>query len=66
MEAMRQSWTDDRLDGLSERVDLGFRHVDERFDRMEASLTRLEERFYRFQLTMIVTGGGIIAALIAT
>lgn len=29
---MRQSWSDDRLDGLSERMDLGFKHVDQRFD----------------------------------
>jgi hypothetical protein len=73
MEAMRQSWSDDRLDGLSERVDLGFKHVDEqfrqvdqRFDRIEASLTRLDDRLDRFQLTIMVTGGGIVATLIAT
>jgi hypothetical protein len=80
MAAMRQSWSDDRLDGLSERVDLGFKRVDEqfghvdkqfrqvgeRFDRVEASLVRLEDRFDRFQLTIMVTGGGIIATLVGT
>jgi hypothetical protein len=34
MEAMRQSWSDDRLDHLNERVDAGFRRVDQRFDEV--------------------------------
>jgi hypothetical protein len=28
MEAMRQSWTDDRLDDLSRRMDDGFNRID--------------------------------------
>ena len=50
---MRQSWTDDRLDGLNEKVDNrrfdagrpalrrgrpAFRQVDHRFDRVEADI----------------------------
>ena len=38
MEAMRQSWTDDRLDGLNEKIDLRFDVVDQRFDRVEADI----------------------------
>jgi len=34
MEAMAREWTDDRLDGLSEKVDRGFAEVDRRFDEM--------------------------------
>lgn len=41
MEAMRESWTDDRMDDLSHRVDDGFRKVDGRFDRVEADLRAL-------------------------
>ena len=88
---MRQSWSDDRLDGLSERVDLGFKHVDERFDleskkvderfeqvdwrleqidkrfdRIEAGFAETNVRFDHLQQTIMVTGGGIIATLIAT
>jgi chromosome segregation ATPase len=35
MGAMRQSWSDDRLDDLNHRVDAGFARVDAQFDRME-------------------------------
>jgi hypothetical protein len=35
MEAMRKSWTDERLDDLSLRVDTGFDQVDARFDKLE-------------------------------
>jgi hypothetical protein len=42
MEAMRESWTDDRLDYLNHRVDGGFKHVDERFGHFEK---RVDERF---------------------
>ena len=53
MEAMRESWTDDRLDYLNQRVDDGFKHVDERFDRFERQIferfdqaeERAKERF---------------------
>lgn len=31
MEAMRQTWTDDRMDDLVHRVDTGFAQVDQRF-----------------------------------
>jgi DNA anti-recombination protein RmuC len=102
MEAMRQSWSDDRLDDLSGRVDVGFarleqrldaseerlaRRIDESAERMEAIATRLntridesardlrlefntrfdrlESRFDRMQQTIILTGGGIVATLIA-
>jgi hypothetical protein len=35
MEAMRESWTDDRLDHLNHRVEEGFKHVEERVGRFE-------------------------------
>jgi len=47
MEAMRQSWSDDRLDGLSERVDLGFKHVDAQFRNVGERLGRIEDRLDR-------------------
>jgi hypothetical protein len=50
MEAMRESWTDDRLDYLNHRVDDGFKHVDERFDRFEKHIgERLEETNRRME-----------------
>jgi hypothetical protein len=57
MEAMRQSWTDERLDDLSQRMDSGFARVD-------ADLRALTSRFDGLQRTMIQVGGGVIAALV--
>jgi hypothetical protein len=53
MEAMREAWTDERLDDLTERMDRGFDRVDReirelredvdaRFDKFEARFERLE------------------------
>jgi len=62
MEAMRQSWSDDRLDDLNHRVDDGFkelrREMGARFDRVDA-------RFDALQRTIIQVGGGLIGTLIA-
>jgi hypothetical protein len=38
MEAMRQSWSDDRLDDLSNRVDELSRRVDQGFARLDAKI----------------------------
>jgi predicted nuclease with TOPRIM domain len=47
MEAMRQSWSDDRLDDLNNRVDAGFARVDERFARVDERFARLEDKIDR-------------------
>jgi hypothetical protein len=52
MEAMRQSWSDDRLDDLSDRVEAGFVRVDERFARVEA---RMDEGFSRLDARIDAT-----------
>lgn len=51
MEAMRQSWTDDRLDDFRgevnrrfEEVDRRFDEVDRRFDKVDAELHRVNDR----------------------
>ena len=41
MEAMRQSWSDDRLDLLNQRLVEGFRLAEERSDRIEKSIDDL-------------------------
>jgi 3-dehydroquinate dehydratase len=56
MEAMREAWTDRRLDGLSHKVDefegrvgIQFERVDARFDmleqRVDQSFEHIDERF---------------------
>ena len=72
MEAMRESWTDDRLDHLNRRVEEGFARVDDRFDEMSKRFDRMEDRYdqtneriFATQRIMIVVGGGMIATLAA-
>jgi hypothetical protein len=52
MEAMRQSWSDDRLDGLNEKVDLRFDRVDQRFDEVDKRFDRVERDHREFRLEM--------------
>jgi predicted nuclease with TOPRIM domain len=49
MEAMREAWTDDRLDDLNDKVDDGFRAVDKRFDRVDKQFDRVDDRFDRVE-----------------
>jgi hypothetical protein len=42
MEAMREAWTDERLDDLTERMEKDFRRVDERFEEV---ITRMDRGF---------------------
>ena len=45
MEAMRQSWTDERLDDLSANVDRRFDQVDRRFDQVDRRFEQVDRRF---------------------
>lgn len=78
MEAMRKSWTDERLDDLSRRVDVGFEEVagqfqkvDERFGRLEgkvdARFDKLNGRFDKLQHTLVQVSltmlGSVLIAL---
>jgi septation ring formation regulator EzrA len=93
MEAMRESWTDERLDYFRaetaqrfdavdqrfdvvdkrfdavdrrfEAVDQRFDVVEQRLDRIEVGLRDLNGRFDALNRTLLQTGGGIIATLIA-
>ena len=58
---MRQSWTDDRLDDLSRRME-------ERFDRVDNDIRELRAGFGALQRTIIQVGvgvgGGMIVAIL--
>lgn len=53
MEAMREAWTDERLDDLNHKVDEGFQKVDKRIDRFEGKVdirfNRVDDRFNRLE-----------------
>lgn len=65
MEAMRESWTDARLDDFAKHTDQRFDAVEKRFDRVDAELRALNGRFDALNRTLLQIGGGIIATLIA-
>lgn len=54
METMtvRQSWSDDRIDGLELKVDEGFRNVAERFKRVDERFDLIDERLERLEVGM--------------
>jgi archaellum component FlaC len=45
METMRESWTDERLDDLNQRVELGFEQVDKRFEQVDRRFEQVDRRF---------------------
>jgi len=69
MEAMRQSWTDDRLDDFRGEVNRRFDEVNGRLDRMESrfdqQFTEINSQFHALYRLLSRVGAGIIATLIA-
>ena len=55
--SVRESWTDERLDDLSQKMDKGFA-------RLDADMRALNGRFDSLQRTLLQVNGVIIAALI--
>jgi hypothetical protein len=51
METMtvRQSGSDDRIDGLERKVDEGFRHVDRQFEQVDRQFEQMDKRFGRLE-----------------
>jgi len=47
IEAMRKSWTDDRLDDFAKNVDRRFDEVDRRFDEIDRRFQKVDGRFDR-------------------
>jgi uncharacterized protein YPO0396 len=76
MEAMRQSWTDDRLDDFAANVDRRFdevdrrisdfeQRVDKRFDKVDVELHRVNDRLDGMQRTMVHGFVAMTAAMMA-
>jgi hypothetical protein len=79
MEAMRESWTDDRLDDLQQSMNQRFDRVDSDVrdlrgetndsfhdlrSEMNTRFDRVDARFDSLQRTLLQLGGGVIVALI--
>jgi hypothetical protein len=52
MEAMRKSWTDERLDHFEGKVDRRFDEVDRRFDTVDRRFTEADKRFDKFEVEL--------------
>jgi hypothetical protein len=53
MEAMREAWTDDRLDVLNREVADGFAQVDERFAQVDQRFAQVDLRFDQIDLRFV-------------
>ena len=74
----RTNWTDERMDDLAqgidrrfeqvdrrfEQVDLRFEQVDRRFDQVDRRLDRIEDSIRHLTATLMLTGGGLLAAIV--
>jgi len=73
MATVREAWTDERLDDLSDRMDRGFEKVDRRFEQVDRRFEQIDNRFdalHRTMMTMMASMRlgflGVIASFIAT
>jgi hypothetical protein len=70
MEAARKTWTDERLDDLSQRMDKGFDRVDadlrEVRSEMNTRFTAVDGRFDSLHRTMVLGFGSIVASIVAS
>ena len=65
MEAMREAWTDERLDDLANRMDRGFDKVDAQFERVDRRFEAIDSHLQSIQKTMVQAAFGISAAFVA-
>ena len=67
MMSPREKWTDERLDDLNAKVDVGFAQMDRRFEKLEAHMDSrfesLEARFGALNRTLIAAAVAIVIAL---
>ena len=70
MAAVREAWTDGRLDDLSRRMDRGFDRVDtdlrEIRSEMNLRFTAVDGRFDAMQRTMIIGFASIVGSIVAS
>ncbi len=61
MEAVRDKWTDERLDDMNARVTEGFQRVDADLREMRADMNT---RFEAMQRLIIQVGGGLFGTML--
>lgn len=61
MEAMREKWTDERLDDLNARVSEGFQRVDAELRELRADMKAMQQAM---QQLIIQVGGGLFGTML--
>jgi septal ring factor EnvC (AmiA/AmiB activator) len=54
----------DQVDRRFEQVDQRFEQVDQRFDQVDRRLDRIEDSVRHLTATLMLTGGGLLAAVV--
>lgn len=63
MMSPREKWTDERLDDLNKKVDVGFARMDARFQSLE---DRFDAKFDALNRTLLWAAVAVIVALIGS
>jgi hypothetical protein len=53
METMRSTWTDERLDDLTRRMDLGFERVDTDIRELRAEMKSMQRTLFGMMATIV-------------
>jgi hypothetical protein len=64
MEAVREKWTDERLDDLNERVSQGFNRLDQDMREMRSELAGMNKRFEATHRLIIQVGAGLFGTMV--
>jgi hypothetical protein len=64
MEAVRDKWTDERLDDLNERVGKGFDRLDADMREVRSELAGMNKRFETTHRLIIQVGGGLFGTMV--
>lgn len=68
MEAMRDKWTDERLDDMNDRMGEGFNRLDEDIREVRSEIAgirgEMNSRFEAMQRLIIQVGGGLFGTMI--
>ncbi len=65
MEAVRDRWTDERLDDLNGRVSEGFQRIDARFAQIDARFAQIDARFAQIDARLDAINRSMMQGLIA-
>ena len=68
MEAMREKWTDERLDDMNERMGEGFNRLDHEMRNLRTEMNSLRaemnSRFEATQRLIVQVGGGMFVTMV--